>query len=302
MPVAEEATTPLRVRVERVPHLPTAVGKAPPADPRRDPDPDGETWTSTTTWDSAQTPTHPAAEDPSMMDRLDPQAEDPPEDRREEDDLVDPRAEGRQAEDPLEDHQAETPPTNRRERTSGDGSCTSRGRSGAWSKSAAVAAKAQKELDIAKFEAGKLSGVVTKLQRRLDRLEDPRSDGSDRPLPLESGSDDSWGPGPDPGRSRGRTKAPRSDYAPSTRGITRRSNPMPPRRSGEEERDEWLSADYGRRRDPLRTPVQPKRPRHAPKPAPPAYGRYGALRDGVPEEDMEWDLQGPDGDPIEDFA
>ena len=42
-PVADEATTPLRVRVERVPHLPTAVRKAPPADPRRDTDPDGET-------------------------------------------------------------------------------------------------------------------------------------------------------------------------------------------------------------------------------------------------------------------
>ena len=85
-------------------------------------------------------------------------------------------------------------------------------------KSAAVAAKAQRELDIAKFQAGKLSGVVTKLQRRLDRLEELRYDGSQRPPPLESGSDDSWGPGPDPGRSCGRTKAPWSDHAPSTRG------------------------------------------------------------------------------------
>ena len=58
------------------------------------------------------------------------------------------------------------------------------------SKSAAIAAKAQKELDIAILEAEKLSGVVTKLQRRLDWLEDLRSDGSDWPFPLESGSDD----------------------------------------------------------------------------------------------------------------
>ena len=58
-------------------------------------------------------------------------------------------------------------------------------------KSAAVAAKAQKELDIAKFEPRKLSGVVTRLQRRLDRLEDLRRDGSDRPPPLESGSGNS---------------------------------------------------------------------------------------------------------------
>ena len=76
---------------------------------------------------------------------------------------------------------------------------------------------------------------------------------------------------------------------------------MPPRRSGEEEQDEWVSADYRRHRDPLRSPAQPKRPRHAPELAPPACGRYGALRDDVPEEDMGWDLEGPDGDPMEDF-
>ena len=62
------------------------------------------------------------------------------------------------------------------------------------SMSAAVAAKAQKELDTAEFEAKKLSGVVTKLQRRLDRLEDLRSDESDGPPSLGSGSDDSWRP------------------------------------------------------------------------------------------------------------
>ena len=155
------------------------------------------------------------------------------------------------------------------------------------SKSAAVAAKAQKELDIAKFEAGKLGGVVIQLQRRVDRLEDLESNGSDRPPPLESGSDDSWGPGADPGGSRGRTEASRNDHAPSTCGSAPQSNPLPPRRRGEEEGDGWLTADFRRRRDPLRTPVQLKRPRHAPKQAPPAYGRYRALRDGVPEKDME---------------
>ena len=76
---------------------------------------------------------------------------------------------------------------------------------------------------------------------------------------------------------------------------------MPERHSGEEEQDEWLSADYRRCRDPLRTPVQPKRPRHAPEPAPPAYGGYKGLRDEVPEEDMDWDVEGPDGDPMEDL-
>ena len=76
---------------------------------------------------------------------------------------------------------------------------------------------------------------------------------------------------------------------------------MPPRRSEEEERDEWVDADYRRRRDPLQNPVQPKRLRHAPEPAPPAYGRYGSLQDEVPDEDTEWDVENPDGDPVEDF-
>ena len=136
-PVGEGATLPLRARVDSVPNLPGAAGKAPSGNPPPRSDPDGETRTPTTTWDSAKTPTHPAVEDPRMADHLDPQAKDPPVDRREQDHLVDPRAEGLQTEDPLEDHPAETPPTNRREwtspRTSGDGSFTSRGRSGTWS-------------------------------------------------------------------------------------------------------------------------------------------------------------------------
>ena len=52
-PVDEEATTPLRVQLERVPHPPIVVGKAPPTDARRDLNPDGETWTSTMTCSSA---------------------------------------------------------------------------------------------------------------------------------------------------------------------------------------------------------------------------------------------------------
>ena len=114
--------------------------------------------------------------------------------------------------------------------------------------------------------------MVTKLQRRLDRLDDLRSDISDRPPSLESSSDDSSGPGPDPGRSRGGTEAPRGHHPPSTHRSARPSDPMPPRRSGEEERKELLSADYRRRRDPLCTAVQPTRSRHALDPGPPAYG------------------------------
>ena len=52
---------------------------------------------------------------------------------------------------------------------------------------------------------------------------------------------------------------------------------------------------------PSAPPVQTKQLRYAPDPAPPAYGRYGALRGEVPEEDREWDIEDPDGDPLEDF-
>ena len=58
------------------------------------------------------------------------------------------------------------------------------------SKIIAGAVKARKELDIAEFGAGKLGGVVTKLQRRQDRLEDLERDGRDQPPSLESGSHD----------------------------------------------------------------------------------------------------------------
>ena len=153
-----------------------------------------------------------------------------------------------------------------------------------------------------KFEAGKLSSVVSKLQRRLNRLEHPKIKGSDRPSHLQSGSDDTWVPGPGPSRPLGRIEAPASDHVPSNCDSTRQSDPMCPQRSGDEERDGWLSADYRRYRDPLRTPRQPMHPPHAPEPAPPAHGRYRALQDQVPEEDMEWDNEGSDGDPLKDFG
>ena len=177
------------------------------------------------------------------------------------------------------------------------------------SKSALLTPKSQRKLDITKFEAGKLSGVVTKLQRRLDRLEnlmssesDRRSSRSDPPPPLESDSENSWGPGPEPSTSGGCIGAPRSDKAPSTHGSAQPSDVMPPWRSGEEERDEWLSADYRRHRNPLRNPVQPKRPMHALEAAAPAYGGYEALRDEPSEEDIECDPKGPAVDHMKDFG
>ena len=56
-----------------------------------------------------------------------------------------------------------------------------------------VAARAQKDLDIARAETKSLTNVVSGLQERLDALEASGSVGSDHP-PLESGSsDDGWG-------------------------------------------------------------------------------------------------------------
>ena len=67
-------------------------------------------------------------------------------------------------------------------------------------KSASLATAIQRLLDIARGETRSLNKVISGLQQRLDALEARRSVGSDHP-PLESGSsDDSWGPGPDPGR------------------------------------------------------------------------------------------------------
>ena len=128
VPVAEEPTILLRVRVRE--------GSSPPYRSSKN-TPGGETWTGMTTWDSAQTPTPPEVEDPPMAGRLDTPAEDRLESCQDEDHLVDPQTQVPQTEVPLEDHQEETPQTNCRKwtspRTSGDGSSTSRGRSGTWS-------------------------------------------------------------------------------------------------------------------------------------------------------------------------
>ena len=75
---------------------------------------------------------------------------------------------------------------------------------------ARVAARAQRELDIARAETKSLNKVISGLQQRLDALEARGSVGSDHP-PLESGSsDDGWGPGPGPGRPHAPGGAPRS--------------------------------------------------------------------------------------------
>ena len=103
-----------------------------------------------------------------------------------------------------------------------------------------------------------------------------------------------WVLGPGPGRPPGRINVPRMDHVRSNRGRTRRSDPMFRRRSGDEERDKCLSADYRRRPDHLCTPSRPESPRHAPEPAPPSYGRYGALRGA-------YDIEVTDGDAMDDF-
>ena len=174
-----------------------------------------------------------------------------------------------------------------------------------------VAARAQKELDIARAETKSLTNVVSGLQERLDALEARGSVGSDHP-PLESGSsDDGWGPGPGPGRPHAPGRAPRSRpsasapslTAPSHHSAGRRNERVPPGSGSEEWRDEWLSADYHNRRAPPRTPVRPRRPVPAPVPIPRAGGRYGGLRDEVPRGDVEWDVgEGEDLDlDLEEF-
>ena len=74
-----------------------------------------------------------------------------------------------------------------------------------------VAARAQRELDIARGRTKSLNKVISGLQQRLAALEARGSVGSDRRRNLESGSsDDSRGPGPGPGRPHAPGRAPRS--------------------------------------------------------------------------------------------
>ena len=109
-------------------------------------------------------------------------------------------------------------------------------------KIATVATAAQKELDIARGKTRLLNKVINGLQQRLDALEGRGSVGSDHP-PLESGSsDDSWGPGPGPGRPHAPGGAPRSHpsasapslSAPSHHSAGRRNERVPPGSGSEE--------------------------------------------------------------------
>ena len=178
-------------------------------------------------------------------------------------------------------------------------------------KSASVATATRRLLDIARGETRSLNKVISGLQQRLDALEARGSVGSDHP-PLESGSsDDCWGPGPGPGRPHAPGGAPRSRpsasapslTAPSHHSAGRRNERVPPGSGSEDWRDEWLSAEYRNRRAPPRTPVRPRRPAPAQEPMPMAGGRYGGLRDEVPRGDVEWDVgEGEDLDlDLEEF-
>ena len=81
-------------------------------------------------------------------------------------------------------------------------------------KIAKVATAAPRELDIVRGETRLLNKVINGLQQRVDRLEGRRSVGSDSP-PLESSSsDDSWEPGPGPGKAHAPSEAPRNAPAP----------------------------------------------------------------------------------------
>ena len=135
-----------------------------------------------------------------------------------------------------------------------------------------VAARAQKNLDIARAETKSLTNVVSGLQDRLDALEARGRVGSDHP-PLESGSsDDGWGPGPGPGRPHAPGGAPRSRpsasapslTAPSHHSAGRRNERVPPGSGSEEWRDEWLSADYHNRRAPTADACTPPTPGTSP--------------------------------------
>ena len=174
---------------------------------------------------------------------------------------------------------------------------------------AKVATAAQRELDIARGETRLLNKVINGLQQRLDELEARGSLGSDHP-PLESGSsDDSWGPGPGPGRPHSPGGAPRSRpsasapslSAPSHHSAGRRSERVPPGSGSEKWHDECLRAEYHNRRAPPRTPVRPRRPAPAQEPIPMVGGRYGGLRDEVPREDVEWDV-GMGEEDLEEFG
>ena len=130
-------------------------------------------------------------------------------------------------------------------------------------KSAKFATTTQRQLDIARGETRQLNRVISGLQQRLDALEGRGSVSSDHPS-LESGSsDDGWGPGPS--RPHAPSEAPRgrpSASAPSLSASShhsagRRNERVPPGSGSEDWRDEWLRAEYHNRCAPPRTPVRP---------------------------------------------
>ena len=87
-------------------------------------------------------------------------------------------------------------------------------------KSANVATASQRQLDIARSETRQLNKVISGLQQRLDVLRGRGSVSSDHP-PLESGSsDDGWGPGAGPGRPQAPGGAPRSCPSASAPPLT----------------------------------------------------------------------------------
>ena len=154
-----------------------------------------------------------------------------------------------------------------------------------------VAARAQKDLDIARAETKSLTNVVSGLQERLDALEARGSVGRDRP-PWSLARRTTAG---DRARSRQTPRPRRSpqgspqrqcplSHRPSHHSAGRRNERVPPGSGSEEWRDEWLSADYHNRRAPPRTPVRPAST--SPGTNPQAGGRYGGLRDEVPRG--EW--------------
>ena len=163
-----------------------------------------------------------------------------------------------------------------------------------------VAARAQKDLDIARAETKSLTNVVSGLQEEAGRAWKPvGTSGSGPPTPgvwlvgrrLGTRTRSRQDPTP-PAEPPGVAPAPVPPLSPPplTTARARRNESVPPGSGSEEWRDEWLSADYHNRRAPPRTPVRPRRPPPAPVPIPRAGGRYGGLRDEVPRGDVEWDV------------
>ena len=195
---------------------------------------------------------------------------------------------------------------------------------------ARVAARAQMELDIAKTEMVKIAKVATVAQRELDiargetRLLNKVTTACSRgwmswkAVGASAATTHPWSlahrttagdlhqvqaeptpPGGAP-RSRPSASAP-SLSAPSHHSAGRRNERVPASSGSEGWCDEWPSAQHHNSRAPPRTPVRPRRPAPAQEPIPMAGGRYGGLRDEVPEGDVQWDVSGGEED-LEEFG